>query len=493
VQTASISSSSNNFFEIMGPKKRKKIKQSGGKHPPVTSAQPTQNIPHKQPPNSPHSNTHSSQPNHETLFKFIEAGGKKCYELFQYLSSSPHWLVRPFLPALPFPFHPFLPIILSNFSLTAIHRRKYGTLPPLSDEEAAMLNHMYQLWLQHQENEAERGGGAGEDDDNESEEKEGTHHYDDSHESVYHTQVELKQQQERQRRQRHEGDDDEDDDDDNDDDDDHTSSSSTSSLDNSQGLSVSSCVATIKETLMNHLQYSDTMQTLLSQLDLLMKSSEPCRTQTSDLIEILMLPEFLDREINSLEKMFGTTETHSGYISACNLALGLLAESEHLLSSSLPSYESYLMKEEKTHISHDQYYDSIALSYYMKSNLFATPLEFTLPHGLHSSTTKTKNSIACMLLGALFLRGGGGAVVAAAAATTTTGGGGGGAGATVDLPPPVGTSTVESVISSEGSVEVMAHVDTLSELTFAANYQTAFDYYQLSAVGHNPIAQHKYV
>lgn len=29
--------------------------------------------------------------NHETLHKFIESGGKKCYELFQYLSSSTHW------------------------------------------------------------------------------------------------------------------------------------------------------------------------------------------------------------------------------------------------------------------------------------------------------------------------------------------------------------------------------------------------------------------
>jgi hypothetical protein len=79
----------NNSFQIMGPKKRKKTKQNGGKHPLVTSAQPVQNLTRKQPSNS----NYSSQPNHETLFKFIEAGGKKCYELFQYLSSSTHWSV----------------------------------------------------------------------------------------------------------------------------------------------------------------------------------------------------------------------------------------------------------------------------------------------------------------------------------------------------------------------------------------------------------------
>lgn len=35
----------------------------------------------------------NNRSNHEALIKFIEAGGKKCFELFQYLSSSTHWLV----------------------------------------------------------------------------------------------------------------------------------------------------------------------------------------------------------------------------------------------------------------------------------------------------------------------------------------------------------------------------------------------------------------
>jgi hypothetical protein len=37
------------------------------------------------------SGSRNSQNNHEALKKFIESGGKKCFELFQYLSSSTHW------------------------------------------------------------------------------------------------------------------------------------------------------------------------------------------------------------------------------------------------------------------------------------------------------------------------------------------------------------------------------------------------------------------
>jgi hypothetical protein len=78
----------------MGPRKRKKSKQHGNKKVssrPVaavaTTAAAISNLQHQH----PITNLNSSKANQETLFRFIEAGGKKCYELFQYLSSSTHW------------------------------------------------------------------------------------------------------------------------------------------------------------------------------------------------------------------------------------------------------------------------------------------------------------------------------------------------------------------------------------------------------------------
>lgn len=221
-----------------------------------------------------------------------------------------------------------------------------------------------------------------------------------------------------------------------------------SSMNGTQCLAVGTCIATIKETILNRTQYSDSLLTLLTQLDLLMKSPDPCRAHASDLLEIFMLPEFLERDVDSLGRMFGSTDTHPGYISACSLALGLLSESEHLITSSLPTYESYNVKKD---ISPDQYFNSIALSYYLKSNVLSTQS----PTTTHTKDEMTQNSIACMLLGALFLRGG-----------------------TVDVPSDdMTTKSTKSKVKS----------------TLIPNSQAAFDYYKLAAMGNNPIAQHKYV
>jgi hypothetical protein len=284
-----------------------------------------------------------------------------------------------------------------------------------------MLNHMYQLWLQHHHQDEDQ---EKEDDDLELDEN-------SHHDILAHSDVDEGDEEDEEASV-------DEDDDDND-----------SSLDESHGLSVGVCVSTIKETLRNRTQYSDSFMTLLTQLDLLMKSPEPCRTQASDLLEIFMLPEFLDRDINSLEKMFESTETHPGYISACSLALGLLSESEHRLSSSLPSYEAYNAKKK---ISPDEYFNSIALSYYLKSNVLSSQLSplYQSPSNSHSDSNTIQqqhNVIACMLLGSLFLRG-----------------------SVVDIPPE----------RSDGKTTVSA-----------PNYQAAFDYYKISAMGHNPIAEHK--
>jgi hypothetical protein len=294
-------------------------------------------------------------------------------------------------------------------------RRKYGTLPPLTDEETAMLSHMYQLWLQHQHHHQDEGQEEEEDDDEDDHEIEAD--MNSYHDISAHS-------------------DDEDDDEDHDDEDNE-----------SQEISVSVCVSTIKESLRSRTQYSDSFMTLLNQLDLLMKSPEPCRTQASNLLEFLMLPEFFERDINSLERMFESTEAHPGYISACSLALGLISESEHLISSSLPSYEAYNAKKP---ISPHEFFNSIALSYYLKSNVLSSQLSpLTNSRETHQ---QQHNVIACMLLGSLFLRG-----------------------SVVDIPP----------TPSDGKPST-PHPTT-------PNYQAAFDYYKIAALGHNPIAEHKYV
>lgn len=324
----------------------------------------------------------SSQNNHEALKKFIESGGKKCFELFQYLSSSTHW-------------------------------RKYGTLPPLNDQEAAMLNHMYQLWLQNQveeENEYEDDPYDSQSEENENEENE-----------------EIENEE------------------------------NGSICNDSQGVSILTCISAIKDTILQYPQYSDSLLTLLTQLDLLMKSSEPCRTHASDLLEILMLPEFLDRDLDSLERMFTVTETHSGYISACSIALGLLAECEHRISSQIPSYETYLI-DVKRQITEEHYYNNIALQYYLKSNQLSSSSSLGLGLGLGlGSPELVQNSIACMQLGSLYLRGG---------------------------------STASNEELTEGDVSKFEERSRKS-LSTVPDFQAAYDYYKLAAVSHNPIAQHK--
>lgn len=248
---------------------------------------------------------------------------------------------------------------------------------------------------------------------------------------------------------------------------------------------------------MTRVQYTDSLGTLITQLDLLMKSPEPCRTYASDLLEILMLPEFLERDVDSLEKMFPISETHPGYISASCIALGLLAESEHIVSTSLA----------KTHKEIDHYYNTIALNYYLKSNLltshFSTKSQTTssssssssqLPqsqsqsHSHSSSLSKTKNSsnsrftttpsesstnsidedttknsIACMLLGSLYLR------------TRVH----------VDLKEKKQGSNSKNK-SNKNNQDVTSPTENNN-----FDYQAAFDYYKLAALTHNPIAQHK--
>ena len=268
----------------------------------------------------------------------------------------------------------------------------------------------------------------------------------------------------------------------------------------SQGVSVSSCITKIKETVLKRTQYNDTFLTLLSQLGLLMKSPEPCRTHASDLLEIMMLPAFLERDIVSLEKMFPIPETYPGYIAAFSIALGLLAESEHLVSPSLVN----------AHFEDTQFYHAISLNYYLKSSLLtshfsgqsaitisalSTLSTKSITRGAGGATTPidgdtTQNSIACMLLGSLYLR------------------------TNVTLEPPekvklantnINADTLTVYIPKATSVNnnkkkkikaINAADKTLPTEKNEQNnfdYQAAFDYYKLAAQAHNPIAQHKYV
>lgn len=84
----------------MSPKKRKKNKQINEIKKEISNNNLNSNS-----NNSNNSNSNSNlikkkeeiyslinlKSNHEELIKFIESGGNKCFELFQYLGTSTHW------------------------------------------------------------------------------------------------------------------------------------------------------------------------------------------------------------------------------------------------------------------------------------------------------------------------------------------------------------------------------------------------------------------
>jgi hypothetical protein len=171
--------------------------------------------------------------------------------------------------------------------------------------------------------------------------------------------------------------------------------------------------------------------------------------------------------------MFCFTDTHPGYVSACSIALGLLSESEHLISSSHESSSG------SGSGSGDKDCNSIALSYYLKSNLLTSRMEASssqTPLPISQQTAMSQNAIASMLLGALFLRGG--------STTVET---------SLQLVSPSLSSSVEisSVTKSSEEIQVEKPTDSKSDPNLGSNLQTAFDYYKLAALAHNPIAQHK--
>lgn len=214
------------------------------------------------------------------------------------------------------------------------HRRQYGTLPPLSDEEAEMLNDMYNVWVQCQS-----------DVDSESYSRNDTTDDPDGESS-------------------------------------HT-------------VSVAMCLSAIKESMASYTQHNEVLSTLVSQLDILFKASEPTRTHANDLLEVLMSSEFMNREVDTLERLSVGTTTRTAYGSACAVVLGLLADSEHLLASNAIE-GSYL--DEQLRVSGGSDLDAVLSSpgVYERAALF---------YYTRAAVSERSNPVACMQLAVKFLKG----------------------------------------------------------------------------------------
>lgn len=337
-------------------------------------------------------------------------------------------------------------------------RREHGTLPPLSNDEALILNHMYQVWLNQSPEEKEgflrlsdqrrqklgRGGG------NQGNEQEGRHER-DFRDSLQHTPLPLPLLPHSSE---------------------HASACTSAGesvtlpkhahaqspfagldpADSSQSVSVSLCISTIKNSLAQHEQYSDSLFHLVGQLDVLVKAPEPTRTHANDLLVMLLSPDFIHRDTAALEQRVdlvstlqqkcspGTPmskelqrerEVHLAVASACCILLALLAESEHLITerykASLPPPFQRIIEqhaEASSSSGHEEsadvkrLYDDIATSYYLRSLTIAysPPIDggdcgkkqgqYQDGSSTAASSCGGRNSIAAMQLGSKHLRGG---------------------------------------------------------------------------------------
>lgn len=144
--------------------------------------------------------------------------------------------------------------------------KTHGSLPSLDINEFEMMHKMYQYWLVHQRDEEERASDSSQDNDDDCSE-------------------------------------------------------------NSQNMSISSCIESLKENVKKRFQSNDSLASLVSQLEILLKAPEPTRTQAHDLLDTMLSHEFLERDINSLQEI---AECGS---SSCYVVLALLFDSERTLVS----------------------------------------------------------------------------------------------------------------------------------------------------------------
>jgi TPR repeat protein len=415
----------------------------------------------------------------------------------------------------------------NNGCIIEYYRREHGTLPPLSNDEALILNHMYQIWLNQSpeekegflrqsrsESEREEDGGA----------EEGySRHFRDTLQqaSAPPTPPLLPRSSSLHRSPP------------------HVHPRGGQQGDASHTVSVSLCITTIKNSLAQHEQHSDSLLNLVDQLDVLIKAPEPTRTHANDLLVMLLSPDFIHRDLAALEHRIDLVSTlqqeglgqeeglggsgsgsrsapppalsaeqrrdrevHLAVASACCILLALLAEAEHLISAryraSLPlPFQHMLAQHQHQHPQqqHEQQqqrssavssetgagagdvkrlYDDIATSYYLRSLTIA----FSPPppeHGGGSSSSEGGSEGGAASQGC-----GGrnsiaamqlgskylrGGVERGALLSTAAGGGAGGA---------------EASSSHEQAVR-----------TCEQEYRQAFQWFLQAALLENPIAQHK--
>jgi len=430
--------------------------------------------------------------------KFVETGGQKCIEFFRHLASSQQW-------------------------------REHGTLPPLSNDEALILNHMYQVWLsqspaekesflrQGEQRRHQRGvDRAGSRSDVSEAGGQGQHHDAPLQQSpallpslpsLSLAGMGADSEHGLEKRSKPE--------------DALASASQTKTqtqtpfagLDpgnSSQSVSVSLCISTIKNSLAQHHQYSDSLQHLVGQLDVLVKAPEPTRTHANDLLVMMLSPDFIHRDTAALEQRVDLVsslhqddlaahssaeqrrerEVHLAVASACCILLALLAESEHRITdrykASLPPPFQHIIAQQLQaetlsgdtagEVSPDvkRLYDDIASSYYLRSLTIAhtRPLdageggEESVREQQGATTASTscggRNSIAAMQLGSKYLRGG------------------------------VEKGALLSVSSSKQGVEgITDESDNKAVVQCEQEYRQAFQWFLQAALLENPIAQHK--
>jgi TPR repeat protein len=172
-----------------------------------------------------------------------------------------------------------------------------------------------------------------------------------------------------------------------------TENDSTSS---SQAVSVSMCLTAIRESIASRYQYSSAQSILVSQLDILLKASEPTRTHANDLLEVLMSSEYMARDVETLERLSAGSSTRTAYGSTCGIVLAVLAESEHILTPS--SVKGSFLHEKKrggwndaSSATLDFIFDQAAVYYYTRA----------------TANHDRPNPIAMMQLGVKCLKGAG--------------------------------------------------------------------------------------
>ena len=372
-------------------------------------------------------------------------------------------------------------------------RREHGTLPPLSNDEALILNDMYQAWLSQTPEEKDTLRNPCETLQLGNDGYHGQHLTDTlQHNSLLSLPPLLSPNasgdfcediggdilpSSTSYAQQHDG---------------------LGDCETSHSVSVGLCITTIRNSVTQHVQHSDSLLNLVNQLDVLMKAPEPTRTHANDLVVMLLSPDFIHRDIAALEHRIDIANNsndesceevrgqkiHLAVATACCILLALLAESEHLITdryrTSLPEPFQELIEQEKNNSNHSrdlkQLFDDIATSYYLRSLTIAktgSPGHSHLnkamkesANGLtgvgdvHGSSSLSaaegcagRNSIAAMQLGSKYLRGG----VECSAL----------------VPPP----------GRQGHEEAVAFCER--------QYHQAYQWFLQAALLENPVAQHK--